>query len=156
MNENWTTNPQTGRPIKIGNKIHRKLINDGVLKTTQIDEKILHTIQAGDDIPAIKKILKKKQPLAPNTCLRVSQGKIKVAYKGGRHKVQSQPVEFSSEVKRQQPKTKYTRRYRQPSPETSETEFEPTETEVESIDMTETETETEPEANLQNLLDKWL
>ena len=57
MSENWIENPKTGRMIKINSQTHRRLINQGVLKNTRLDEKILVRYDDNDDVDEIKKQL---------------------------------------------------------------------------------------------------
>ena len=53
----WIENPKTGRMIKINSQTHRRLINQGVLKNTRLDEKILTRYNNNDDVDEIKKQL---------------------------------------------------------------------------------------------------
>ena len=57
-------NPNTGRPITVGGKIHNKLIRDGVLQgLIEKDENILYEYGDKDDVEYLKTEMNKKLPL---------------------------------------------------------------------------------------------
>ena len=59
-------NPNSGRNITVGGKIHNKLIRDGVLQgIIEKDEAILYEYGENDDVEYLKTTLNKKLP--PNT-----------------------------------------------------------------------------------------
>jgi hypothetical protein len=57
-------NPLTKRPIKVGGKIHKKLIREGVMKgIIEKDENVLYEYGDKDDIDYLKTELNKKLPM---------------------------------------------------------------------------------------------
>jgi hypothetical protein len=50
-NTNYTINPNTGRPVKIGGRIWTKLIKDGLIESDNIqDDNVLYEVEEGDDL----------------------------------------------------------------------------------------------------------
>ena len=84
LEQDWITNPVTKKLVKIGSQTHRKLINQGILKNTKIDEKVLASYTETDDVLELKKQLKNN--LKDNQIINVGRGRYKdklvVGYKG--------------------------------------------------------------------------
>lgn len=78
LEQNWVTNPNTKKLVKIGSQTHRRLINEGVIKNTKLDEKILATYDPEkDDIDELKKQLKNSMLLKDNEIINVGRGRYK-------------------------------------------------------------------------------
>jgi hypothetical protein len=72
----WIVNPLTQRLVKNGSQTHRRLVNQGVLKNTQIDEKVLTTYDPDtDDIEQLKEQLQPK--LSDNEIVSIGKGRYK-------------------------------------------------------------------------------
>ena len=72
----WIVNPLTQRLVKNGSQTHRRLVNQGVLKNTQIDEKVLTSYDPDtDDIEQLKEQLQPK--LSENEIVARGKGRYK-------------------------------------------------------------------------------
>ncbi len=76
MLSDWVTNPKTKKLVKIGSQTHRRLINEGVLKNTRLDEKVLATYDPEvDDVGELKKQLQSN--ISDNEIISVGRGRYK-------------------------------------------------------------------------------
>jgi hypothetical protein len=76
MLTDWVTNPKTKKLVKIGSQTHRRLINEGVLKNTRLDEKVLANYDpAVDDVGELKKQLQSN--ISDNEIISVGRGRYK-------------------------------------------------------------------------------
>ena len=74
MLTDWVTNPKTKKLVKIGSQTHRRLINEGVLKNTRLDEKVLANYDpAVDDVGELKKQLQSN--ISDNEIISVGRGR---------------------------------------------------------------------------------
>ena len=77
MEHEWVKNPLTNRLVKINGKVHRKLVNTGVMKNKTKDKRVAYKLDLGDDPHSIKKELRKTMKLKPNETLKIGTGKYK-------------------------------------------------------------------------------
>jgi hypothetical protein len=94
MLTDWVTNPKTKKLVKIGSQTHRRLINEGVLKNTRLDEKVLANYDPEvDDVGELKKQLQSN--LSDNEIISVGRGRYKNklvrGYKGAKGRPYNNP-----------------------------------------------------------------
>ena len=97
MLTDWVTNPKTKKLVKIGSQTHRRLINEGVLKNTRLDEKVLANYDpAVDDVGELKKQLQSN--LSDNEIISVGRGRYKNKLVRGYKGAKGRPVKPNTDV----------------------------------------------------------
>ena len=97
MLTDWVTNPKTKKLVKIGSQTHRRLINEGVLKNTRLDEKVLANYDpAVDDVGELKKQLQSN--ISDNEIISVGRGRYKNKLVRGYKGNKGRPVKPNTDV----------------------------------------------------------
>lgn len=97
MLTDWVTNPKTKKLVKIGSQTHRRLINEGVLKNTRLDKKVLANYDpAVDDVDELKKQLQSN--ISDNEIISVGRGRYKNKLVRGYKGAKGRPVKPNTDV----------------------------------------------------------
>ena len=73
--KDWIVNPTTNRLIKIGSPTYRRLVNQGVIKNTWLDDRVLAHYGENDDVEQLKHQLCHR--LHPNEIISRGKGRYK-------------------------------------------------------------------------------
>ena len=106
----WIVNPETNRMVKVGSQTYRKLVNQGVLKNSTLDSRVLASYDETDDVDELKRQL--SHNLGENEIISKGKGRYKnkliKSYKGRKGRRSKRPptpppsISSDSEIEQEQ------------------------------------------------------